>query len=103
MTVIYIAKDGKQFNDEFECINYEWLLDHPSIIKAVFLDKEANKLGDFFSEDTYNNVVTIVVPDTNTLRDFCALARYTGFCAYLDIDRTGTWVWNNTTYNFELI
>ena len=29
MRIIYVADDGKQFDDEYECLNYEWRAAHP--------------------------------------------------------------------------
>ena len=31
MKTIYIADDGKQFEDEYECINYEFCISHPHL------------------------------------------------------------------------
>jgi len=31
MRVVYIADDGKEFNDEWDCRDYEWKLNHPAI------------------------------------------------------------------------
>lgn len=103
MKIIYVANDGKQFDNEVECLSYEWLQDHPLLSGVEFLDENGDRLYDLLSEDTYNNVVTIIIPNANVYREFRALARYTGYCAYADIDYAGTWVWNNRAGNFELM
>ena len=42
MKIIYIADDGKEFDDEFECEHYEWALDRPHIKEIVCYDENGN-------------------------------------------------------------
>lgn len=100
MKVIYIADDGTHFDNELECVTHEWFLTHRAINDIEFLDKNGNWLGDFLSEDTYNNVMKIVIPNRAAMHDFIDLAQYTGFCAYADIDSMGTWVWDDKRSQF---
>lgn len=40
MRTIYIAVDNKEFDNEFECERYEWLLKHPHLKDIKCYDKE---------------------------------------------------------------
>ena len=62
MRTVYIADDGKEFDDEWECKDYEWKLNHHHLNDVRLYDKDEMMLRDIFSEDTYNNVVKIIVP-----------------------------------------
>ena len=42
MKIIYIAEDGTQFDDEFECESYEGKLNHPYLKNIVFYDIKDN-------------------------------------------------------------
>lgn len=94
MKVIYIADDGKEFDDEFDCQDYEWILSHSHIKDVRAYDKDENKLEDILSEKTYEIADKIVVPNENALNDFRELASYTGFCAYDDVVECGEWVFD---------
>ena len=92
MRVVYIADDGKEFDDEWECKDYEWKLNHHHLNDVRFYDKDEMRLRDIFSEDTYNNVVKIIVPNNYAVTDMKELADYTGYCYYAYITESGTWV-----------
>jgi len=62
MRTIYIADDNKEFDDEFECERYEWLLKHPHLKDIKCYDKDGNLFADIMDDDTYNYSVKIVVP-----------------------------------------
>ena len=50
MKVIYIADDGKEFDNEYDCESYEWELNHAHLNEICFYDKDGNKLDDIYSE-----------------------------------------------------
>lgn len=91
MKVIYIADDGKEFSEEYECLDYEWKLNHPFLKDVLFYGKHNKKLDDVFSENTYNITEKVVVPNEEALKDFHEFAHYCGFCCYMDIDECGKW------------
>ena len=64
MRTIYIADDNKEFDDEFECKRYEWLLKHPHLNDIKCYDKNGNLFADIMDDDTYNYSVKIIVPNT---------------------------------------
>lgn len=96
MKVIYVADDGKQFDDEDECLDYEWILKHPHIKDVHFYDAGRKELVDIFAFDTYMNVETIIVDSNKAIKDLCALADYTGYYVYKMINEKGTWTWGNS-------
>lgn len=96
MRVIYIANDGKEFDDEFDCCDYEWQLNHPHLKDILFYDENNCLLGDITSDDTYNVTEKIIVPNKKSLKDLQELGKYCGFCCYEDINECGEW-----TFDFE--
>lgn len=95
MTVIYIADDGTQFNNEWDCEAYEWKLNHPHIKDILIFDKNGNKFEDNLSEDAYNYSTKIVISNEDTLRTIQDIASYTGYCAYESIDSIGEWTYDD--------
>ena len=91
MKVIYIADDGTQFEDKWDCEEYEWILNHPNIKSVEIYDGNDNKLTTYMSSDTYENADLVIVPDMAALSNFHELARLTGFCCYHQIETIGTW------------
>ena len=69
-------------------------LNHTHLNEICFYDKDGNKLDDIYSENTYNNVERIVVPNENAAKELQELARYTGYCCYGDITECGEWQFN---------
>lgn len=98
MKVIYRADDGKEFDDEFECTDYEWKLKHPHIKDIHLYDGDGNELSNIFSEDTYSNVEKLVVPDKQAAKELQELGKYTGFTCYEWIDDAGTWVCDDSKF-----
>lgn len=98
MRVIYIADDGKEFNDEYECKDYEWILNRPHLKDVHFYDAGGNELCNIFSEDTYNKTEKIIVSNEIAVKTLQEFTDYTGYCAYESIDRCGEWLFD---YNKE--
>ena len=97
MRVVYIADDGKEFDDEYECIDYEWKLKRPHLSHLTdikFYDKDDNELTDIFSEEAYSITELVVVLDEIALKELQEFADYTGFCCYEDITECGEWIFN---------
>lgn len=100
MRIVYIADDGTQFDDEFECNAYEWKLNHSHLKDIGFFDEDGNIVsGSPFDDAHYNKVETIVIPNEKALRDLQALAEYTGFCDYDNINAIGTWKHYNDNWD----
>lgn len=91
MKIIYVADDGTQFDNQFECENYEWKINHFNLDKIHFFDKDNNELDDVFSEYTYINSNKIIVETIDAVKDLQDLGRIMGFCLYEYIDDMGEW------------
>lgn len=92
MKILYVADDGTQFEDEWECTVYEWRLAHPHLSEIKFLNAAGEPiLSDPLEDITYNSTETVIVPNEEALQDLRDLTNYTGFCEYNDIDSIGTW------------
>ena len=100
MKILYIADDGKKFDDEFDCIHYEWEQQHIELKKIKFLDKNNNELEDFFSDDTYSKAERIIVPSQKAADELVELGDYTGFCCYQSVKTAGEWVFDYTKEDF---
>lgn len=102
MKIVYIADDGAQFDNEFDCEHYEWVLKHPYLERIQIFDKDGNKLTDIFSEDTYCNAETVIVTSDEIVDNLQDLARYTGYYLYKHINKVGIWVYNDDEEKFVL-
>lgn len=92
MRVVYIADDGKEFDEQFACEHYEWLMNHPNLKYVKCYDKDGNEFEDIMSDETYNYSEKIVVPTDFAARELQDLAKYTGYCYYSHITESGVWV-----------
>ena len=101
MHVIYISDDGKEFNDEFECEQHEWIISNPDIENIHIYDVNGNELVDLFSENTYDKSYKIEVPNESALDALHKFAEYTGFCSYQTVDGCGTYVYDKLNFTFE--
>lgn len=92
MKILYVADDGTQFEDEWECTDYEWRLAHPHLSEIKFLNAAGELLlSDPLEDITYNDTETVIVPNELALQELQDLTDYTGFCEYNDINSIGTW------------
>ena len=103
MKTIYIADDGTQFDDEYDCKDYEWRLNHTHLAEVHIFNKDGFELEDIFSEDTYNHSAKIVVESREALKDLQDLAAYTGYCQYEDVDKVGEWKFDGHKERFEFV
>ena len=103
MKTIYIADDGTQFDDKYECEDYEWQLNHPYLKDVHAFDKDGNEFEDIFSEDTYNYSAKIIVTSDEGLKDLQALTDYAGYCCYGYIDRVGEWEFDDHKECFVMV
>ena len=100
MRIVYIADDGKEFDDKYDCEDYEWKLNHPGINDVRLYDEDNNELHNILSQDTYENVMRIVVPSQMAVSALNELGRYAGFCCYDDIPEPGEWAWYDREWKF---
>ena len=93
MKILYIADDGTQFDDEWDCRDYEFRkeLDLDDI---EMYDKDGNHL-DPMTEEAYDTVMRIVIKTEKAAEDLAKIEKYTGFIAYADVDTPGVWVYDD--------
>lgn len=103
MKIIYIADDGTQFDNEFDCEDYEWKLNHPHLKEVHAFDKDGNEFKNIFAEDTYNYSARIVVESDSAAKELQELADYTGYCYYEQIEKAGEWYFDEKQERFVLI
>lgn len=100
MKTLYIADDGKQFEDEYECINYEFDILHPHLKTIELYNGNNEKLTDPLDEDTYSSFTKIIIHSEEELIDLYCAADYAGFTGYYDIEGVGAWVFDKDTEKF---
>lgn len=96
----YISDDGVEFDNESDCEDYEWKLNHPHLKDVHVFNAKGEKFKDIFSEDTYNLSAKIVVDTIEAAKDLQDLADYTGYNCYADITDIGEWAFDNRKGTF---
>lgn len=99
MKTVFIASDGKQFEDKWECEDYEWLLKHPEIKEIKIYDYLTNPVGNIFDFEGYKIATYLYVP-TEAIDVLEEFAEYSGFTSYDGIDSEGWWKFDNKTSRF---
>lgn len=97
MRTVYIADDGTQFNNEYECETYEFNLtisDH----NLKFYDAGGTLL-DYPITDSriYNLSDRVIVPDEQSLDVLRKVSYANGWCEFDYIDSIGVWEYKNLT------
>ena len=97
MRTVYIADDGTQFDNEYECETYEFNLtisDH----NLKFYDAGGTLL-DYPITDSriYNLSDRVIVPDEQSLDVLRKVSDYNGWCEFDNIDSIGEWMYKNLT------
>ena len=94
MKIIYIADDGKQFDDQWECEWYEELQKHPHIYGIKFYENDLEFQIDHWKEDDdsyYNHADGILIHNERELEDLQWLADCCGWSEFQQIDSPGMW------------
>ena len=97
MKIIYIADDGKQFDNENECYSYETGLKFSEVINIDFYDKNSNiyhiDKNDMFNDKYYNKSEAINIHNNAELICLRWLANECGWCEFTDyISEPGFWI-----------
>ena len=97
MKIFYQAEDGKIFDNEDECLEYEYKLKFPEIFNICFYDKDGllyhiNE-DNIFNDDYYFKAEKVNIYNKTDLIVFQKLARECGWCEFTDyITSPGTWI-----------
>lgn len=101
MKTIYIADDGKQFEDEYECKNHEFEILHPNLKTIEFYDSDGLALLNVMDEYTYDICTKVVVHSNEEITDLHEVADYFGYCGYFDITDVGEWTYDENVEKFR--
>lgn len=93
MRTVYIADDGTQFDDQWECEDYELLLNNPCLKDIIVYNGDGEVLSNIFDEETYEYATKIIVPTNESAVALRELGERNGWCNYADIKESGTWRW----------
>ena len=96
MRVVYIANDGTEFDDEWDCEVYEAGIEHAGLLDIEFYDVneqlyQIDKLS-IYDEWVYYKAEKVVIPTQKVYDDFAWLTEKTGWCEWEDITEPGIWV-----------
>lgn len=100
MKIIYVADDGTPFEDEFKCMDYEFILNHPHLKDVHIYNEHGVKQENLLSDETYHHADIVVVLSQDALSDLYSLTKYMGHCCYGDIDSIGEWVFSHKKETF---
>ena len=102
MRTVYIADDGKEFDNEFDCEHHEWMLNHPNLKYIKIYDNRTGELfDDIMTDDAYNYGDKVVIPTEFALKDLHDWATYSGYCYFHQITEVGTWTFNENENAYE--
>lgn len=102
MKTLYIADDGTEFDNEFDCENYEEIETHKEVLDIDFFDINDNPIemtkDTVFDDRNYFNVYRIVIHSEKELSALNWLAEYCGWCEFEPeyIDSVGTWIYDDS-------
>ena len=100
MRIIYIADDGTEFDNEFDCEHYEWKLNHPHLKDVHIFDKYGTEFKNIFMQASYDYSSKIIITNEEALKDFQEFTEYTGFISFEDIDKVGEWKFDDSKVCF---
>ena len=96
MKILYQAEDGKIFEDEDKCYNYEYILIFPELFRINFYDKDGNLYyldkNDIFDDDIYNLAEKVNVHNKEEVAALHKLAFECGWCEFDQIIAPGIWI-----------
>lgn len=95
MRIVYIAADGTEFDNAWDCETYEDKMKYPELKNIAFYDQENNIYfigDDLFDSDIYNNCEKVLIHNENEYNAFQWLAEECGYCEFSDfITSAGFW------------
>lgn len=101
MRTVYISDDGKQFENEYECECYEFVLKHKELKTIEAYNKDGEKITDLLDEDEYDNCEKMILHSKEEVSALQYAGDYFGFYSYCDIDEVGEWFFDYRTNQFS--
>ena len=103
MRVIYIADDGKEFDNEFDCEHHEWMLNHQNLQYIKIYNEDGELFEDVLSDDAYNYSRKVVVPTDLAAKELQDWAVYSGFCYFEHITESGVWEYEEVGHDGRFV
>lgn len=108
MRILYIADDGTEFTDEWDCEMYEDLQHYPSQFTIDFYDAKGRLYriqpslldGKGFDE-IYQKAEKVVIHNQSEFEALAHLTNIGGWCEFDDITGPGTWVRKSEPVHFN--
>jgi hypothetical protein len=94
MEIIYKAFDGVMFDDKFECERHEFKNKYPQLDKIEFYDELNYPIDKIDTDYAYDNVMKVIVHNTDEVVALQAFSSFYGYPAYEDITNVGTWIYS---------
>ena len=95
MRCVYIADDGREFDDEYDCEMYEGALLHPNLLNITFYNEcgESYKIRHHNINDDaiYDTCERIDIHNDKEAADLRWLAEECGWCEFYEITSMGVW------------
>ena len=105
MKILYQADDGKLFENEWDCEEYEAKIVHSHLKNITFFTIEDCPYfmndDNIFSDDIYYDCWKITVHNIDELNDLIWLVDYCGWCEFEQITEPGTWIRHETDSFFH--
>ena len=96
----YVADDGTEFDNEFDCINYEFYQKSKLFNINIKVYNGRKRIhGDIWTDDVYNTCTRVVIEDDYDLKFIKLIQDYCGF--YIDINSVGVWKWDSEKQCFK--
>ena len=105
MRVVYIADDGKEFDNKLDCEDYEWILDHKELKNVKVYDNRTGELFDnIITEEIFLYGDKVIIPTKSALKDLQDWGKYCGYLDYAhQFTEAGTWVFNENENVFRRV
>ena len=93
MTTItkYIADDGTEFDDRFECDEYE-NRNNPEINNVRFFNSNGSEVKFSSNDNFFTDINKIIINDGNQYQAFKKVTNFYGW-HFDEINQPGTWMW----------
>lgn len=98
MRVLYIADDGTEFTNEYDCEMYEDLKHYPSQFTIDFYDAKGRlyrmqpNLNEKEFDEIYQKAEKVIIHNQSEFEALVYLTNIGGWCEFDDITGPGTWV-----------
>lgn len=102
MKTVYMADDGTQFDNKYDCEDYEFGMKMKLPKSGLkFKNLFGTELSRIHSEQTYMDANIIEAPTKEDVELLHKIAEVAGFELYLEINSPGVWIWYGPTRSFK--